>query len=353
MEAKEAVGFINVTRQCNVDCNRCYLTEEHRAARERLSIPILESFLNSMFWQGRPVTLIWEGGEPSVVGHSLMKSYCDAARRVLPHARQTMVTNCFNVPNWLIDLAHTEFSSAIETTYAFSRKAALNGDEGQYQSRFLAGLDKLWGAGIECPVNVELNVETITAGPDALAGVILKSKCLIWEFDVSVDFRAFLAAPAYSAHTVPSLPLTATYRDVWSFLLELKSNWGKAFQDAGIAIGAFQQKLDQPNSQFNVACESRFFTLNPDGTVTTNPLYSDLVGTFLGNVMEGGMDRILNSHSRKLRIMADRTRVAPCKRCQHSSYCKGGPSHVPVTDGSGECAGGRELWDQLVESSYA
>lgn len=353
MEAKEAVGFINVTRQCNVDCKRCYLTEAHRARKERLSSEALEAFLCSMFWQGRPVTLIWEGGEPTIVGHDQMKAYCGSARKLLPHAKQTMVTNCFNVPNWLIDLAHEEFSSTLETTYAYARKASLSGDEAHYQHKFFTGLDKLWAAGIECPVNVELNIETIKAGVDVLASVILKSQCRVWEFDVSVDFRAFLAAPMYSVQSVPILPLTATYHDMWTFLLELQSRWGRAFSDAGISIGAFQQMIGQPNNQFNVACESRFLTLNPDGTVTTNPLYSDLQGTFLGNVLDGGMESILSSQRRKARIMADRTRVSPCRRCEHAGYCKGGPSHVPVTDGSGECAGGRRFWEQLLESTFA
>lgn len=353
MDAKEAVGFINVTRQCNVDCRRCYLTEAHRAARERLPASTLETFLSSMFWQGRPVTLIWEGGEPTVVGRAAMKAYCDIARRVLPHANQTMVTNCFNVPDWLIDLAHEEFSGSLETTYAFARKASLVGDEEHYQRKFIAGLDRLWAAGIECPVNVELNVETIQAGADALAAVILKSQCRVWEFDVSVDFKTFLSAPVYSRQSVPLLPLTATYSEVWTFLLDLQSRWGQAFESAGIAIGAFQQKIGQVNNQFNVGCESRFLTLNPDGTVTTNPLYSDLDGTFLGNVLRGGMDPILNSPLRRSRILADRTRMTPCRRCEHASYCRGGPSHVPVTDGSGECAGGRVLWDQLLERTCA
>lgn len=353
MDAKEAVGFINVTRQCNVDCKRCYLTEPHRVAKERLPLATLDAFLSSMFWYGRPVTLIWEGGEPTVVGKEAMKAYCVAARQVLPHAKQTMVTNCFNVPNWLVDLVQEEFGGAIETTYAYAHKASLAGDEGSYQRKFIVGLDKLWAAGIECPVNVELNIETIRAGVDALAAIILSSQCRVWEFDVSVDFRSFLQAPAYTPQSVPILPLTSSYSDVWSFLLDLQNRWGRAFRDAGISIGAFQQKIGQPNNQFNVACESRFFTLNPDGTVTTNPLYSDLQGTFLGNVLDAGMEPILLSQRRKSRIMADRVRLAPCRGCVHSSYCKGGPSHVPVTDGSGECAGGRGMWDQLLESSCA
>ncbi|PBV09057.1 hypothetical protein CJU35_04170 [Pseudomonas aeruginosa] len=353
MDTKEAVGFINVTRQCNVDCKRCYLTEAHRAAKERLPLPTLERFLDSGFWLGRPVTLIWEGGEPSVVGQAAMKAYCDTARSALSHAHQTMVTNCFNVSSWLIDLAHDEFEGRVETTYAFAHKYSLSGDAAHYQRKFLSGLNAFWDAGVECPVNVELNIETIQAGPAALAAVILGSKCRAWEFDVSVDFRSFLSAPAYAASSVPLLPLTASYAQVWDFLMRLQAEWGAAFQDQGIVIGAFHQHVGQPNNQFNVACESRFLTLNPDGTVTTNPLYSDLGGTFLGNVNEGGMEPILLSSRRKARVMADRARTTPCRNCIHAHYCKGGPSHVPVSDGSGECAGGRSMWDKILERSCA
>jgi len=353
MEVKEAVGFINVTRQCNVDCKRCYLTEAHRAAKERLPLSTLESFLNAMFWQGRPVTFIWEGGEPTVVGREALNDYCALARRVLPHADQTMVTNCFNVPNWLIDLAFKEFGGSVETTYAHAQKYTLGGDAGQYQRKFFAGLDKLWNAGINCPVNVELNIETIQAGVDSLAAAILGSQCRVWEFDVSVDFRSFLSEPRYTEASVPILPLTASYSEVWAFMCELNARWGASFMNAGISIGAFQQQIGQSNNQFNVACESRFLTLNPDGTVTTNPLYSDLQGTFLGNVVYEDLETILRSPRRKARIIADRKRIAPCQGCEHAFYCKGGPSHVPVSDGSGECAGGRAMWDQLLERSCA
>ncbi len=353
MDAKEAVGFINVTRQCNVDCKRCYLTEDHRSAMERLPHHTLEVFLESMFWQGRPVTLIWEGGEPTVVGRVAMNEYCAVARRILPHADQTMVTNCFHVPNWLIDLTLHEFGGRAETTYAHAQKYTLAGDASLYQKRFFAGLDKLWNSGIHCPVNVELNIETIQAGVDSLAAAILGSQCRVWEFDVSVDFRSFLSQPSYTAASVPQLPLTASYSAIWAYLNEMESRWGAAFLDAGITIGAFQQQIGQLNNQFNVACESRFLTLNPDGTVTTNPLYSDLSATFLGNVGIEGMDEILRSPKRKARIIADRKRISPCQGCEHISYCKGGPSHVPVTDGSGECAGGRGMWNQLLESSCA
>lgn len=349
----EAVGFINVTRQCNVDCKRCYLTESHRRSSERLPIEVLTAFLNHHFWYDRDVTLIWEGGEPSVVGRKAMELYCQMARSALPHARQTMVTNCFAVPDWLIDLVKSEFAGTVETTYALGNKYSLSGSSQLYQEMFLKGLNRFWDAGIECPVNIELNIETIRSGVDELAKVMLSSNCRVWEFDLSVDFKAFLQKPTYTPSSTPVLPLTATYLQAWAFIQELQHKWGSQLKDSGIRIGAFEQSIGRANNQFNVACEKRFLTLNPDGSVTTNPLYSDLEGTFLGNVMDAGLDGILANRNRLMRIIEDRKRASICVGCMHFTYCGGGPSHIPVNDGSGECAGGKRMWDQLLENEVA
>src|SRR5690606_40986607 len=46
---------------------------------------------------------------------------------------------------------------------------------------------------------------------------------------------------------------------------------------------------------------------------------------------------------RLTRILADKRRASACKSCEHYDYCAGGPSHVPVHDGSGDCAGGKRM----------
>lgn len=352
MQSK-AVGFINVTRQCNVDCKRCYLTEAHRTARERLSPSLLERFLGAHFWQARDCTLIWEGGEPTVIGSKAMQLLVDTARQSLPGAAQTMVTNCFSVPDWLIDMVGTEFDGLVETTYSLGHKFSLAGSESVYQAQFFEGLNKFWEAGVTCAVNVELNAETVRRGPAALAELMINSRCKVWEFDISVDFARFLVSPTYHQSTTPVLPLTVPYSTAWRFLAELKEDQYQRLTDAGITIGAFEQKLGEQNLQFNVQSEDRFFTLNPDGTVTTNPLYSDLTGTFLGDLCSASMDDLVAARSRLSRISHERKRARVCRECPHFSYCGGGPAHVPVFDGSGECAGGLGLWDSLLREQRA
>lgn len=340
-------GFINVTRQCNVACTRCYLTEEHRSAKERLPFDVLERFLDSSFWEGSP-TLVWEGGEPILVGKEMLQAYVDVARQAKPEARQTMVTNCYSTPTWAIDMAQREFGGIVETTFAMGKKFSATGSHDQYREAFLRGLNRFWEHGVKCPVNVELNSETVAAGIDALGMLILESKCRIWDFDISVDFEAFLANPGYNAATVPVLPLTVSYADGWNFLEKLRANYGQRFADAGISVGLFDQRVDSENMQFNVLFEHRFLTLNPDGTVTTDPLYSDLEDTFLGSLHHGSIDELLDSPRRKSRILDSRRRLKSCYGCQHLYFCNGGPSHVPVHDGSGECAGGKIMRDRLL-----
>tara|TARA_R110001606_G_scaffold398765_2_gene578810 strand:- start:66906 stop:67961 length:1056 start_codon:yes stop_codon:yes gene_type:complete len=347
------VAFINVTRQCNVDCLRCYLTAENRARKERLSLRTLESFLNHHFWSDNQTVLIWEGGEATVVGQKIMREYCERARQILPYARQTMVTNCFAVPDWLPDLANEFFGQQVETTFALGKKASLKGDEAAYRLQFARGLNKLWQAGIRCPVNIELNRETIDAGVDALADFMLSTDCMAWEFDLSVNFESFRRRPEYAAGGVPILPLTVSYSEVWKFLAELEDRRGAELETAGISIGAFNQDPLTGNNQFNVASEKRFLTLNPDGVVTTNPLYSDLEGTHLGSLADETMAELLSNPNRARRVLAERRRAAMCSGCVHLDYCSGGPSHVPVFDGSGECAGGAALWNRALQRSHA
>lgn len=349
----ETVGFINVTRQCNVDCKRCYLTEEHRSAKERLSTSVLQRFLNSEFWSDRECTFIWEGGEPSLIGSRSMQLLVDTLRQALPDARQTMVTNCFSVPDWLVEMVGAEFNGLVETTYALGNKLNLAGSEDAYQARFFAGLNKFWDAGIPCVVNVELNSETVQKGPAALADLMISNRCKAWEFDISVDFHRFLRTPVYHAATTPALPLTVPYMEVWNFLFQLKDLHYPRLRNAGITVGAFEQKAGAPNLQFNVLSEDRFFTLNPDGTVTTNPLYSDLGGTILGDLHQTTMDDLVCSRNRLGRVVYERKRARACRDCAHVNYCGGGPAHVPVFDGSGECAGGMRLWNSLLRLQSA
>ena len=167
------------------------------------------------------------------------------------------------------------------------------------------------------------------------------------EFDISVDFSQFRQKPTFGLGNAPILPPTIPYRDVadyiWRFRRSLFLRGSENISSHSI-LPLSSRGTDLP---FNTRCESRFLTLNPDGSVTTIPLYSDIEETYLGNVMSDGLDACLNNPNRASRITHEMMRLTPCVSCPHLKGCQGGPSHVPVLDGSKECVGLKSVLDRL------
>lgn len=340
------VIFINLTKQCNIDCHRCYLTPENRSNPAKMSLKVLQSILRSNYCQkADEILLIWQGGEASLLGEEYIREMIFTAKSLLPKARQTMVTNLFNLPDWLIRIAKEHFGSRIETTFAAGAKSMLNGDEQAYQSRFTKNLKKGIKAGLTIPVNLETNIETLKAGADLVLQIAAETGANQWEFDISIDFESFLSDPKFSRLGYPQLPPTATYKELEDYALSIVTD----YEDLVHVTDFKNSLLDHARSRskslaFNVCQELNFVTVNPNGDVTTNPLFSDIEGTFLGNVSRLPLDMILDSPKRHRRSLEERIRISDCLKCRHFDVCGGGPSHVPVRDGSGTCSGLYALW---------
>ena len=344
------VLFVNTTRQCNVDCPRCYLTPEHRAAAERLSPARLKRILDHPFWGDSPL-VIFQGGEPSILGESSLSDLSDAVLASQPGAVITMVTNLLNMPDWLVAFARERFDNQIETTYALGAKHLLNGDSQGYQERFRNSLGKAISAGIRCPVNVELNHETTSRHASDILNIARETGATQWEFDISIQFDRFRMAPLFAAGRYPMLPLSIPYAEFAGYIHALSDAVEHECMQEHFSSSLLADADERAaRAAFNVQREADFLTINPDGTVTTNPLFSDIAQTYLGNI-DDGLDAILNHPNRLARIEWEQQRLAGCSGCQHLRHCKGGPSHAPVFDGSGECAGLRTVWSRINKRS--
>jgi radical SAM protein with 4Fe4S-binding SPASM domain len=348
MYSQQRVFFINVTKQCNLDCPRCYITEAHRKQPSTLPFDILHAAVDANAFPNSTATVIYQGGEPTLVGKETLTSYTDIVKQHWPNARQTMVTNCLTMHNWCIDLIHDAFDSQIETTFALGQKTLLNGNHERYVEAFITAMQKAHRQGVRCTINVELNPETLKAGPQALMEVVLASETRDVEFDLSVDFAAFHRQPAFSKKGYPTLPPTASYLDVSHYLDRFISECSERMIQHDIRSNFIDTVNGRTqNKAFNVQRESDFLTINHDGLVTTNPLFSDIPQTYIGNLNTESITDILHHPNRHRRIAAEIERLSACRDCAYLSACKGGPSHMPVTDGSGECANLHALWEKF------
>ncbi|WP_137297633.1 radical SAM protein [Psychromonas sp. SP041] len=344
--------FLNVTRQCNVNCPRCYLTEEVRNKKELLPLEFIEKAITDPFFQdpNYESVVIFEGGELSLIGEKNLRNMLELVKSKLPNCRTTMVANCYSLPDWLIKICHEYMGSEFETTYALDKKYSLTGDAELYQKRFKQNIKKAHEAGITVVVNVELNKETIDLGVDALMEVIRETKIQCWEFDHSIDFQEFMKDPRFNMYGSPLVETTTTYEEFSDYIIELAEVHGKEMQALGIQIGAIQQAIyNEESIFFNVKNTANMLSINADGTCTTDVLYSDVPRMFIGNLNVQTVSEMMQSKSRKMLLRWENSvRVKECIGCEFYNKCKGGPSYMPLFDGlSAECAGAKKIWTYM------
>jgi MoaA/NifB/PqqE/SkfB family radical SAM enzyme len=341
----ERLLFINVTRQCNVQCDRCYLTPENRRAKERLEPDVLSGLIQHPWFREKPLVIAWEGGEASLIGRERFTELVLRCKRDLPHARQSIVTNLLTAPDWLIDLTHEYFNGKIETTLAMDRKYTLDGSREVFLDQFAKNFQKVTAAGLNCPINLETNQETIDLGADKLLDYLEMIGATTLEFDISVDFQKFFQDPAYELSGYPILPLSVDYKQLSAFVIEVVKAVDAGRMGGKIICSLLEQTRHRTaSSMFGVQRGFDFITLNPDGTVTTNPLFSDLLPTHLGKIGTDTVDHILFSGKRDRLMRHELRRTMNCLGCEFYEHCGAGPSHVPVFDGSGDCSGLKTLW---------
>lgn len=340
----EKILFVNIIKQCNMHCDRCYLTEDSRKDSTTLEWDTLKKVLESEWANSGPIALIWEGGEASLAGKEHFTDMVKKSIEFMPHARQTMVTNMYSLPNWIIELSRTLFNSKIETTFAMNGKFNLAKNHNEFMQRFAKNHIRATKEGLYCPINLELNDHTFNLGASALIDYFEQLAPCRLEFDLSVDFESFLKNPSYTIHGYPLLPLTSSYSNFSSFLIDIWDELGKrGLQDSITSSVTYEMMNNSDSSMFGVQRGCDFLTINPDGNLTTNPLFSDLIPTFLGNVLKSPINEIIESKKRTQLIRHEFRKTLDCGSCSYFSQCSGGPSHVPTFDGSGECAGMKRL----------
>ncbi|MEZ8293462.1 hypothetical protein AB6D11_06365 [Vibrio splendidus] len=348
---KAPIIFLNMTRQCNVECPRCYITKENRSRKELLPMDLIEKLLRDPVYQQaqKPPVLAWEGGELSLVGKKALIERLELAQSILPDAQQTMVTNCYQMPNWLINIAKKYMDGHLETTYALGKKYSLAGEEDKYQENFIKSVKKAVDAGLSVTVNIELNPEMAAKGPAALIEIMRKTGAKIWEFDHSIQFDKFLAKPIYNLDGYPVVQPSQSYEAHAQYLIDLVKYHDKDLMELGIQSSILWHSQTLNDSQFfAVQNTDDMVTLTADGSLTTDVVWTDMPGTHIGNLKRQTLSEALTSPIRKNIIYFERIkRVKPCMGCEYYRSCRGGPSFVPLHDGglSSECAGAKSLYD--------
>jgi MoaA/NifB/PqqE/SkfB family radical SAM enzyme len=313
-----------------MDCPRCYIPKTLRDDyyTAGLNVDYLSQTLkHTSIGQSNKTVAIYMGGEASAISEKQLRTHMNVVTKELPDARHTIVTNLLNLPKWLITMSLKEFAGQIETTYANGKKQTLSGSEYRYQKKFVRNLTAVTSAGINCTVNVELNIETIDAGIEPIINIMKESRARDWAFDYSVDFDEFNYNPVYDEFDYPVLTGSATLKEYWDFVNAIKQNEWVINNKVRVA----------PRSDgFNVLEGKSFLTINANNTVTTNPLFSTMNALQYSDINAINQSKIRERHER-----AAISRIRSCVGCNEFYDCQGFSSHMPIQQ-NGVCAGGLE-----------
>lgn len=329
--------FINVTKECNLDCTRCYLHEQSRSTKSLLSIDTAEKFLCNAHFAQKVSQIVLQGGEINLVSVDHIEDLLKLCRYRHPNATIRIVSNLLGVKPEFFSLLHEYCESNIETTFALNSKSLKNGDEQLYKEVFCATAWQYYNQNISISSNFELNIESLLKGASEFYNYVAYFPPSYWDFDLSLDFKSFLRDQEYSRNGTPLIKATVSYKQFWDYLLDLKV-LKDDLNAKKIEISFFKAASERVNNQFSAGQLGCFYTLNPDGYVTTNPLYSDLKSTFIGNVE----DLVVHKSDVWKRLFNDELiRLKECSSCERFRSCGGSITYVQLHDGSGECVGGK------------
>lgn len=354
--------YLNMTHFCNVNCPRCYLTDTQRKDRAIIPLDKLEMFLSFKSFAtngGEGVNVTWLGGEVTTLSLDVLNAYKEVINRILPKARNVLITNLYSIPNKLLDFIKETFD-CVETTYAEGHKISLDGSETTYKEHFIKNLKKMNDAGIELYVNVELNDATIEKDPVWLIDMARQTGQKLFEFDISVRFDIIHQLISQGIAPVNELgypdqpPLTINYKQWEEYVSRYLTEYESECKELGIEIGFFKAAAEKAHDAFfSTAYAAHLFTLTPDGTVFGTPVYSGIPPLAFGKVGENTEEEIVGSPLRMNHMYFEnviRLDGAKCHECRFAGECRGSFSSVPVEDGSGTCAGMYNLREYIEDA---
>lgn len=336
--------FVNVLKRCNLDCKQCYLSNDSRSSTEVLSDKLFLSFIRNPAFADSDFNIVWQGGEISLLPIQTLESLSGL---VPDGTKQSLVTNFLAYSSRLSIFVSDSCDRTIETTFSYSGKSTKYGDEQKYRSCFLKAAHDYYNDGLAININVELNAGTIEAGVEELIKFFDKLPPCSIDFDISLSP---INQGELIQSTSPYLPTSVNYLSHWQFLKQLnsvliiKGRGNKTYPIFdSMGVGA--------STQFSANKYGQFFTLNPDGSVCTNPLYSDQEFLSIGHATDKSDFRSNARYQWLLRTEFDRFNT--CRGCSYMKSCGSGASYVPVLDGSGECVGGKSLREKAFNGTLS
>ncbi|MCV9964153.1 4Fe-4S cluster-binding domain-containing protein [Pararhizobium sp. BT-229] len=341
---------IEVCKACNVYCENCFLAYENRLRDRRLFKKewVTKLAESRIFQKCEDLYVSILGGELSIVDQDYLEDLVNHIKTLWPDCSFSMVSNFFNSKPRFLDL-YLKHSDVVETTFDFGRQN-LNRNRDVFLASFRQYIEELArrGADLNIDINFVMNRQSLEYGVDAALDYFSSFSLpeggrLLLKFDHGIDFVTFRAQgmPHDRRSGMPMFPLDLGYGDYAAFVAEFRRK-RDARDLSWIVVPQIDFADQRPDDRFFFTKGSgRVISLSSDGFVTTNPVFTEIPSTFLGNIADMKLDECLGSDRYFLAYSREQRRAMECSSCEYFERCEGGSLFLPKHLGgdTSECAG--------------
>jgi len=328
---------------CNMACTYCFYLEKDALfpgeKRHRMGDDVLDTMIRKAMAQAGPhITFGWQGGEPTLMGLPFFEKAVELQKK---YGRSRSVGNGLQTNGLLIDESwlplFKDYSFLIGLSldgpeHVHDRYRRNRGGEGTWQ-KVVAGARLMLDAGVAVNTLTTINDHTVRF-PGEIYG---------FHKDLGLTYMQFIPLIQNGPGCAPgSAPFTAPAEEYGEFLCTVFDLWRGDFEEGvpTTSVRFFDSlfyryvDLDPPECSLLPEC-GVYVVVEHNGDVFSCDFFVEPAWK-LGNVMEKGLDEMLNSARQRAfgRMKADLPKV--CLECPWKGLCCGGCTCDRIRDANGE-----------------
>ncbi|MDI6672045.1 SPASM domain-containing protein [Pseudomonas aeruginosa] len=342
--------YLKPTNFCNVGCDFCYLPEDVRANKSRMSEATLQDSLvlirNLAEREGHDrVSILYHGGEPLSMNAGILMDLSDKVRRGLTGIEIQEAIQTSLIP---LRLSHIPFLQ--------ERCGGFVGSSIDFSGRTIQGSNSkyidLWLEKVHLARSHSLHVGPIMVPTRNELGRVAE----IYGWFKEHGFTHFNIERYNPYGADGDRPSNKEHSDFLSDLFDVSiedlRRTGSCVTNNAVAAAIGGVLHNQPGERWGGTCQRDFLVINPDGALNTCPDRMEYE-TDLWPKVQDGIDAFQSSPERLgwIKVQHIDHIENHCRKCEFRSWCKSG---CPITDhqvhtGAGECAGYRSHLAKVKE----
>lgn len=342
--------YVRIVEACNLHCEHCFIPANPKRMQMQ-DIAAMPDHLRARIPAGSRILLQWHGGEPTLLGPDWLREAIGTVERLAPEMQwlHGIQTNLMTYsPAWA-DLYRTRFGGEVGVSWDPEIRLMRAGQpqsHADFEARFWPALDALVADGLQPYL------------------VVTGTRVFFERFRNPIAFFDLMVRHGvYKAH-IERLTPTGYARQSWERLGLDNGGWSREMsrfarayvlwqrsrQAAGLPLlhlspfdGLFEAVTRlragvaaQGYGCWSGACDTRFHTIDASGYKSGCTALTAEVDNRRASVVQIYDRQTLRSQ-----------RVADCVACGFRAICNTGCLATPSVDASGECSGGRGLFDTV------